>query len=411
MHLNAPGRTDECREARSNPAVIGLCMVITVIEGFNLIVYGSVIPLLLEDSYLRITDQQAGLVGGLVYIGAIAGSVLAPLAAERSGRKWVLIVAIALFAFGAVITGASISIVMLAVGRFVTGFGVGGALTSAMTVARNSADSSRASLVVTITMAGIPLGGVVASLLAIPVLPAFGWRPMFFIGACTALVILAAVVMIDIPTDTAQEVAGRLWSSREKIAALFTGRGSLIALAVAVCAISNMVAWQGLNVWAAQSMIDLGYSLNTALVITFTLTGAAVLGSFLSAWAADRRGASVVAIGTSACTLVGLLGMVYLPTSMTATMICVALMGIGGHSTMNLVHTTTADIYPLPARATALGWSNGTSFVGAFLGPVIGGTAIMSGGAVGLFSTFANAAAVCVVAVCALCFADRRIRR
>ena len=92
-------------------------------------------------------------------------------------------------------------------------------------------------------------------------------------------------------------------------------------------------------------------------------------------------------------------------------MICVALMGIGGHSTMNLVHTTTADVYPLPARATALGWSNGTSFVGAFLGPVIGGTSIASGGAVRLFSTFAGAAAVCLVAVCALCFADRRIRR
>ena len=72
MHLNAPARTDERGETRSHPAVIGLCMVITVIEGFNLIVYGSVIPLLLEDSYLRITDQQAGLVGGLVFIGAIA---------------------------------------------------------------------------------------------------------------------------------------------------------------------------------------------------------------------------------------------------------------------------------------------------------------------------------------------------
>ena len=217
MHLNAPARTDERGETRSHPAVIGLCMVITVIEGFNLIVYGSVIPLLLEDSYLRITDQQAGLVGGLVYIGAIAGSVLAPLAAEALRSKVGSHCCHRTVRFGAVITGASISIVMLAVGRFVTGFGVGGALTTAMTVARNSAASSRASLVVTITMAGIPLGGVVASLLAIPVLPALGWRPMFFIGACTALVILAAVVIIDIPTDTPQEGGGAfmVWSAKD----------------------------------------------------------------------------------------------------------------------------------------------------------------------------------------------------
>ncbi|MDH6290524.1 MFS family permease [Rhodococcus opacus] len=168
-----------------------------------------------------------------------------------------------------------------------------------------------------------------------------------------------------------------------------------------------MVAWQGLNVWATQAMVDLGYSLGTALLFTFTLTGAAVAGSFLSAWAADRRGCALVAVLTAACTLAGLLGMLALPPSIVTTASCIALMGIGGHSTMNLIHTTTADIYPLPVRATALGWSNGTAFIGAFLGPVIGGAAVASGGAQGLFTAFDAAAAICLVAVFVLYLTDR----
>ncbi len=407
MHLETTPTAHQAVENRSHPGVIVLCMFITVIEGFNLIVYGSVVPLLLDDTALGLTDQQTGLVGGLVYIGAILGSVLARWAADRLGRKRVLLVAIGLFALGAVMTGLSISVTMLALARFVTGFGVGGSLTTAMTAARNSSSSRHASLVVTITMAGIPLGGVVAALLAIPILPAFGWRPMFFVGAGTAVAVLIAVVAMTIPTDTPQELAGRLWSTRQKLRVMFAGPGAVATAVIAICAIANMVAWQGLNVWATQSMVDLGYSLRVALLMTFTLTGAAVAGSFVTAWAADRRGSALIAVATSSCTLAGLVGMLVLPATLAATIVCVALMGIGGHSTMNLVHATTADIFPLPVRATALGWSNSTSFIGAFLGPVVGGTAIAVGGAHGVFSVFAASAGICLIAVTGLFLADR----
>jgi AAHS family benzoate transporter-like MFS transporter len=384
-------------------------MVITVIEGFNLIVYGSVVPLLLQDDALGITDQQTGVVGGLVYIGAIAGSLLAPVVAERAGRTPVLGLAIGLFAAGAVLTAASVGVPMLAAARFLTGVGVGCALTTAMTLARNNAAARHASLVVTITMAGIPLGGVVASLLAVPVLPALGWRPMFLFGAGAALLILVAVVRTPIPADTPQERAARQWTGRQKLTALFTGRGTAVAAVVALCAVANMVAWQGLNVWAAEAMTDLGYSLRAALLFTFTLTGAAVAGSFAGAWAADRYGAARVSVITGACTVLGLAGALVLPVSVGTTTLCVALMGIGGHTTMNLVHTTAADIYPLPVRAAALGWSNGTSCVGAFLGPTLGGTAISAGGARGVFGTFGAAAAVCLVAVFLLYRTDRAV--
>ncbi|MCM0621421.1 MFS transporter [Nocardioides bruguierae] len=407
MHVPATGADQASLEHRSNPAVIVLCMVVTVIEGYNLIVFGSVVPLLLDDPSLGVTPQSIGTVGGLVYIGAVLGALLAPLLAERLGRKQVLMAAILVFAGGALLTGLAESAGVLGAARFLAGLGVGGALTTAMTVARNSASSRRASLVVTITMAGIPLGGVVAALLAVPVLPAFGWRPMFFVGAAMAAAIAVAVALMTIPTDSPQEVAGRGWTTAQKLRSVLTGRGLVVAVLVAVCAIGNMVAWQGLNVWAAEAMVQLGFSLRAALLFTFVLTGAAVIGSFATAWSADRTGPARTAVVTGTCTLLGLLGMAFLPTGVAVALVCIALMGIGGHSTMNLVHTTTSNIFPLPARATALGWSNSTSFIGAFLGPTIGGAAIATGGSTGLFSTYAVAAAVTLAGLVGLMLADR----
>lgn len=394
----------------SQPAIIALCMVITVIEGYNLIVFGSVVPLLLDDAGLGVAPSQIGAIGGLVYIGAVIGALLAPVVGERIGRKRVLLGTVALFAVGAALTAAATSGEMLGAARFVAGLGVGGALTTAMTVARNCAPPRRAALVVTVTMAGIPLGGVVAALLAVPVLPAVGWRPMFLVGAGLALLILVAVAGADVRDEPADAGTDLDWTPREKLLGVFTGRGLVVAAIVAVCAIANMVAWQGLNVWAAEAMVQTGFSLRGALLLTFVLTGAAVIGSFLTAWAADRHGPARIGIVSGSSTVLGLVGMLLGPSDAPYVVLCVALMGIGGHSTMNLVHTATSNIFPVQARATAMGWSNSTSFVGAFLGPVLGGTAIAAGGPDRLFGTYGVAAAVCVTAVAALAIAERSTR-
>lgn len=394
-------------EIRSHPIIVGLCMIITVIEGYNLIVYGAVGPYLLADRRLGIDEGGMGAIGGMVYIGSVLGALTAAACSARFGRKQILMAAVGLFGAGALLAALATNGDMLGAARFVSGIGIGGALTTAMTLARNHAAQRRAALVVTVTMAGIPLGGVVASLLAMPVLPAVGWRPMFGLGALLALLILAAIAVTPISSTTPQDLAAEDWSTRDRFAAVFTGRAALITLVVAGCTVTNMVAWQGLNVWITEAMHRSGFSVQVALAFAFTLTGAAVLGSFATAWAADRYGAALTSIGSGSCTVLGLVGMLALPAHTVVTVACVGLMGIGGHSTMNLIHTTTADIYPLQARSTALGWSNGTSFVGAFLGPTLGGMAIAGHGPHGVWLTFGISAGICLALVSVLYLLDR----
>ena len=193
MPVNIPGIKQQI-ESRSNSAIVLLCMIITVIEGYNLIVYGSVVPLLVADTSMGVTEQatrpdRRRRLHRRRSRGPAGPAGRRPHQQESGSHH-----RHRLFAGGAILAGLSVNGTMLGAARFLSGLGVGGALTTAMTVARNNAAASKASLVVTITMAGIPLGGVVAALLAIPILPAFGWRPMFFIGAAMRSAILVAVL-------------------------------------------------------------------------------------------------------------------------------------------------------------------------------------------------------------------------
>lgn len=398
MTTPATGQPQTGRSARpylSNTAVVVLCMLVTVMEGYNLIVFGAVVPLLLQDPGLGIDEQTTGTVGGIVYLGALTGVLLGTSLADRFGRHKVMAAAAAVFAIGAVMASMAPNPELLGLARFITGIGVGGAITTAMTLARNHAPHGRASLVITVTMAGVPLGGTLAALLGMFAMPVWGWRPMFLAGAAMTLIVL--VVILSFRISEPEEVHATHLTPSQKFTALFESGGSILVLFVALSAVTNMVTWLGLNVWLAEAMKGLGFDLTTALLFVFSLTGAAVFGSFIAAGAADRFGSARVTIICATLTLTGLIGVLAGPRSLPMALLFVALMGIGGHSTQNLINATASGSVAAHSRGTILGLTNAMAFIGSFLGPALGGTIFAASGPTGVFGLYAVSAALCLV--------------
>ncbi|MCG2622972.1 MFS transporter [Arthrobacter sp. I2-34] len=393
----------------SNNAVIAICLTVTLMEGYNLIVFGSVVPLLLEDPSLRIDERTAGLVGGIVYAGALTGVIGGTMLADRIGRPRVMAVAAAIFGFGSALAALAATPGFLGGARFVTGIGVGAALTTAMTLARNHAPQGRGSLVITIAMAGVPLGGTVAALSGIFLMPLWGWRAMFWLGTAMTLVILS--VLLSSRISEPAEVHDTTLTPLQKFAGLFRGRVAVFVGLVALAAITNMATWLGLNVWLAEAMKSRGFSLTQALLFAFSLTGAAVLGSWFTAIAADKAGSAKVTIVCAALTLAGLGGLLWGPPSLGFALICVALMGIGGHSAQNLINATATGAVEPHSRGTILGITNTMAFIGSFAGPFVGGLAFAAQGAGGLFALYALAAILCLGICTGLSYSRRHLAR
>ncbi|KAJ1916151.1 Bifunctional purine biosynthesis protein PurH, partial [Coemansia sp. S17] len=72
---------------------------------------------------LPMSSTMWGLVVGLVALGALVGSLSAGRAADRFGRKNVLLANNVFYVTGALLLGTSTTVAQLAVGRFVSGIG------------------------------------------------------------------------------------------------------------------------------------------------------------------------------------------------------------------------------------------------------------------------------------------------
>lgn len=388
----APTRPTGRRPATAGLAIL-VCTVVTIMEGYSLIVYGSVVPLLLGDGALGLDPESAGIVGSLVYVGMFFGAIGAGVIGDRIGRQPVLLVAIAVFGLGLLGAGLAGSAGVLGAARLVSGLGVGGAVVTALAIARGHAAPHRVGLVVTITMAGIPVGGTIAALLGIVIMPAFGWRPMFLVGAVLTLAILLVTAAFRL--ETGRPAPAERGSTLKSV---FSGRGTLFALLAAAVAIPNMFTWFGLNVWLVGTMSALDYPLTSALAFSLTLTAGAIIGSMATAVWADRWGVLKVGAVTAAATVVGLAGVLVAGRLLPVLFACIFLMGVGGHSTANLLNAAVSNLFPAAARGTAMGWLNGMSYFGA-LGPVVGGIVLAGPGPYGVFALYGVSALLALLVI------------
>jgi AAHS family benzoate transporter-like MFS transporter len=92
-------------------------------------------------------------------------------------------------------------------------------------------------------------------------------------------------------------------------------------------------------------------------------------------------------------------------------LVCVALTGIGGHSTQNLINATATGAVAPHSRGTILGLTNSMAFIGSFLGPVLGGSAFASGGPAGIFSLYSVSAVLCLTLCTGLYLAHKSAPR
>ena len=80
--------------------------------------------------------------------------------------------------------------------RLVTGIGTGGAFPNVSALSAELAPVHRRSTAVNLTLICIPIGGILAGILAVWVLPRFGWRGLYVIGGIFPLLFAAALAAI-----------------------------------------------------------------------------------------------------------------------------------------------------------------------------------------------------------------------
>ena len=371
---------------RKTLVAVLVCWSFVVFDGYDLIVYGNVISSLQRE--WGIGTVTAGTLGSLAFVGMMIGAVLAGRLSDALGRKRAVIgCAVVLSMFTALCAFAT-GPVVFGVLRLIAGIGLGGLVPTANALAAELIRPKWRGPVATMMMSGVPIGGSIAALLAIPVIPRFGWQPMFLL-ALLPLVVLVPVAIRTLPDRTFGEVNR---SRPRGFGALLGPQFRNISILFALSTMCTLLAWYGLGTWLPKLMQGGGTDLGSALTFALALNLGAVVGSFVTAWGAVRFGTIPMSIVAAAIAGGALLALLAGPPVALVYVIFV-LAGVGTHGTQCLIIAAVASHYTDELRGTALGWALGIGRIGAVSAPQIGGWLLAAGfGAGSNFVLFAVSA-------------------
>lgn len=381
---------------REGLLVAALCWLVVVLDGYDLIVYGATIPSLLEEPGWELSPQSAGGLGSAALVGALFGALGAGVLADVIGRRRVILLCTVWFSLWTAACAIAPSPEIFGGFRFLAGLGLGGVLPTVSALTIEYAPKRFRGLVYTAMLSGIPLGGVLASLLATAVIPAWGWRPMY------AFAIIALLTVVPIAWRALPEsrilASGRV-APLEGVRTVMSPGRRQASLLFPSATFAAMLMWFGLSVWLPQIMLQGGFDLGSALSLLLVLNLGGVAGSLMTAMVADRHGLRRVTIGSFSVAVV-VIGLLATSPPRIAIYVLVALAGVCTHGTLCLLNTYVASYYPPPVAATALGWSLGFGRLGAIAGPTIGGFVLAS--AAGVETSFLLFSAIAVLGGIAL---------
>ena len=353
--------------------VVFICFLIAAIEGYDIQAFGVAAPKLVPQ--LGLDPGQQGWAASAATIGLVLGALIGGWLADRTGRKPVLIGAVAAFGLFSLATAASHTYETLLLARFATGLGFGAAMPNLATLAAEISSPHRRAATVTAMFCGMPAGGLVVSLVARLAGPGLDWRTIFVAGGLIPLALVPVALAILPETRPATDPS----ADRNLLRALFGGgRAASTLLLWSVFVPTVTVLFLALN-WLPTLVVDKGLAASEGFAAAVAFNAGAVAGTLALGALADRVGwrwpltAAYLAL---AAAMAGL-------AATTAGGVIFALCGLAGFAVVGAqfaLYALPPQLYPAQQRAAGTGAAIGIGRLGSVAGPLIAG-GLRSGGA------------------------------
>ncbi|WP_437080794.1 MFS transporter [Streptomyces sp. enrichment culture] len=399
--------------------IVALCGLAITFDGYDLVVFGTTVPSLMDE--WQIGPAEIGTLASLALVGMLIGALLVGTLTDILGRRKMLMLSVTWFSMSMVLCAIAPSPELFGLFRLLGGLGLGGLMPTAAALVIEYAPPARRNVTYSVTQSGYALGGILAAALAIPLIPAAGWRVMYLIGAAPLLLVvplayrllpesleylvlrgrhdealaLASRMAVPLPETQTGSDKRKWYSGVRELVTEGHRVGTALLWVACFCALLTVY---GLSTWLPQIMRQAQFPLGSALTFLLVFNLGSIIGSVVGGRAADRFGSKpMVAVSF----LLGAASIVLLATrpSTWAIYLLLAVAGHGTIGTQNLINAYVTRYYPAPARSTGIGWALGIGRFGAVLGPTLGGLIIDSGAAWQWnFYLFAGVAAVGLVA-------------
>ncbi|MDR1320867.1 MAG: MFS transporter [Gracilibacteraceae bacterium] len=356
---------------RRHIIIFVICLIIVTGEGYNLFLYGAVLPMLSDDWSLN--SSQAGLIGSASLVGMAAGSVFLGQIADRLGKKKALFLSVLLYSLFTLLCGLAPGILTFSLCRFICGIGIGGALPCVTALIADTAPPNLRSAMVSLVLCGMQIGGLLGPLASMVTAENFGWRAVLWLGGLTLLLLPFIYKYLPDPNGVSMKKNVR----RGGIKILTIGGKKNFAL-FCLAYFMNLLIMYGLGTWLAVLMIRSGVSVAASMTAMIFLNAGCLAGTvffavIISKWKQLRYLIIILFIVAA----IALITLGYQHHYIMLLLI-VSIVGACTYGNQNLVNAFVSQYYPAEIRSGALGLCNGAGRLGAIFGTVFWGVLLES---------------------------------
>jgi AAHS family 3-hydroxyphenylpropionic acid transporter len=381
-----------------------LCMLVAVVEGFDIQAIGIAAPRLAPE--LGLSAGALGWIFSFGNVGFVVGAGIGGWLADRLGRKPVFVGAVFMFGLFTLATTMTATFLPLFTVRFLAGMNFGAALPIMMAVAAEVTRPQRRALTAAMMFCGLPIGGALSALLTQTFPADFGWRVLFYIGGAIPIALVPALVALLPETlkPGAREVGQRIGAWE----ALFGGGRAPATLLLWATFLPTLIILYLILNWLPTLVAALGIDAAIAPQASLAFNLGSIAGALLLGNLVDRYGArwplTLAYLGL-------VISLVALSRSdgMTAILVLSAAAGFFLLGANFALYGVAPAFYEAGIRGTGSGASIAVGRVGAIAGPALAGVLLTSGiSASGVVAYMIPVAAVAGIAVFALSFCRAR---
>ncbi len=396
--------TFEAHRAKRVGMTLALCFCVSIIEGLDLQSMGIAAPKLGPEFSL-----SKALLGNVLMaspLGLFFGAFLGGRIADFWGRKRALLGAIVVFGAFQLGTVWAPDYPTLVAIRFLCGLGLGGAMPNLVALTSEVAEGRNSILYVVTTIAGMPTGGAVASLIAFIAGGNADWRLIFYIGGIGPL-LLAPLMAVVLPESRlfreARAAAAREGGHAQAVLTTLFARPRIAATLLIWVALffTTLVTYLLLN-WLPILMVAAGFSRSDAFLIQLLFNIGAAAGSIFLGWLMQLRRSSLLLLSCYVGTAAGLLTLALHGGGLVVVLIAVTATGGFLLGSQFILYGVTPDYYRVETRGTGVGAAVASSRLGSAAGPFLAGQWLGAGASAthvltGTLPVIATAAAAAVI--------------
>lgn len=313
QHIDMQKMASEAKFNRFHAKVLIWCLVIIILDGYDIAVSGAALPSIMEQ--MGVSASTAGFMMSSALFGMMFGAMFFGGLADKIGRRLTIVIGVFLFSVFTAVAGLAEDPVTFSIIRFIAGLGIGGVMPNVVAQMTEYSPKKVRTVMTSLMFSGYAVGGVLAAVLGKQFIVEFGWQIVFYAAAIPVLLIpfiwksmpeslsyltknnkeselrsLVTQIAPDLQMDSDAKFVNEanINNAKPSIGLLFSDGRAFSTLMFWVAFFTCLFMVYALSTWLTKLMAMSGYSLGSALTFVIALNVGAIVGAIGGGWLADR---------------------------------------------------------------------------------------------------------------------------